>query len=59
MIKKQSMKKATLLFLTLIIVPIFAVAQSIENIDFISPIHNDVAAIKKDGKWAFINKEGN
>lgn len=53
------MKKVTILFLTYIFVPIFAVAQTIENIDFISPFHNNLAAIKKDGKWAFINKEGN
>lgn len=33
-------------------------AQSITDVDFISPFHNDVAAIQKDGKWAFINKEG-
>lgn len=52
------MKKATILFLMVIIIPIFAVAQSIENVDFISPFHDAVAAIKKDGKWAFINEEG-
>ena len=53
------MKKAVILFLTFISIPILAVAQSINNIDFISPIHNDVVAIQKDGKWAFINKKGN
>jgi len=53
------MQKAAILFLTLIIIPFFTSAQSIKNVDFISPFHDDVAAIKKDGKWAFINKEGN
>lgn len=53
------MKKSVILVLTFIILPIFGFAQSIENMDFISPLHSDVAAIKKDGKWAFINKEGN
>mgnify|MGYP001092258973 CR=1 FL=1 len=53
------MKKVAILFLTLITIPIFAVAQSIEDIDFISPFHNGVAAIQKDGKWAFINEEAN
>ena len=52
------MKKAAILFLTFITIPILAVAQSINNIDFISPIHNDVSAIQKDGKWGFIDKEG-
>ena len=37
----------------------FWIAQSIENVDFISPFHDDVTAILKDGKWAFINEEGN
>ncbi|WP_299124334.1 WG repeat-containing protein [uncultured Winogradskyella sp.] len=51
------MKKLAILCLALVIIPIFGFAQSIENLDFISPFHDDVAAIKKDGKWAFINKE--
>ena len=53
------MKKSAVLYLTLIILPIFGLAQSIENLEFVSPFHDDMAAIKKDGKWAFINKEGN
>ena len=53
------MKKTKILFLAFIIIPIVTVAQSIENIDFISPFHDDVAAIQKGDKWAFINKEGN
>ncbi|MDB9720975.1 WG repeat-containing protein [Winogradskyella sp.] len=52
------MKKATLLFLIFIIIPLFTQAQSVTNMDYVSPVHNDVAAIKKDGKWAFINTEG-
>ncbi|EGV43943.1 WG repeat-containing protein [Bizionia argentinensis JUB59] len=53
------MKKTVLLFLTCVLLPIFTFAQIIENVDFISPFHNDVAAIKKDGKWAFIDEKGN
>lgn len=53
------MKKVTILFITFIIISFFSDAQSIENVDFISPFHDDVAAIKKEGKWAFINREGN
>lgn len=53
------MKKAKILFLTFIIIPIFTIAQSIDNLDYISPFHDDVAAIKKDKKWAFIDNKGN
>lgn len=52
------MKKTVILLLTLIVFPFFGLAQNIENIDFISPLHNEVSAIKKDGKWAFINQKG-
>lgn len=52
------MKKVIILGLACIIIPILSIAQSITDIDFVSPIHNEVAAIQKDGKWAFINKEG-
>ncbi|NRD24624.1 WG repeat-containing protein [Winogradskyella litoriviva] len=52
------MKKSAVLFLALITFSIFGFAQTIENIEFVSPFHNDMAAIKKDGKWAFINRDG-
>ena len=52
------MKKTIILVLILVVFPFIGLAQSIDNVDFISPIHNDVAAIKKDGKWAFINEKG-
>jgi len=52
------MKKVIILGLAFIIIPILSVAQSITDIDFVSPIHNEVAAVQKDGKWAFIDKEG-
>ena len=46
------------LLIALLLLPFMGVAQTIENIDYISPFHNDLAAIKKGNKWAFINKEG-
>ena len=46
------------LLIVLLLLPFLGVAQTIENIDYISPFHNDLAAIKKGDKWAFINKEG-
>lgn len=53
------MKKAAILCFMFLIAPLFIVGQSIENVEFISPFHDDVAAIKKDGKWGFIDKQGN
>jgi hypothetical protein len=52
------MKKAVILLLVIAISPFFGYAQSIENVDYISPYHNGLAAIKKDGQWAFINNTG-
>jgi hypothetical protein len=52
------MKKVIILCLTFIIIPILAEAQSVTDVDFISPIHNEVVAIQKNGKWAFVDKEG-
>jgi len=33
-------------------------AQELKNLDFISPFHAEVAAVKKGGMWAFINMDG-
>lgn len=52
------MKKATILFLLLITLPFYGISQTIENIDYISPFNNELAAIKKGNQWAFINTEG-
>lgn len=49
------MKKSVILVLALFFLPLFGFAQTIENVEFISPFHDEVAAIKKDGKWAFID----
>ena len=42
----------------LLLLPLLGITQTIENIDYISPSHNNLAAIKKGNEWAFINKEG-
>ena len=52
------MKKIVLLFVVLFLTPVYISAQTIENLDFISPINEGLSAIKKDNQWAFINKEG-
>lgn len=46
------------LFITFVSIPFLGMAQTIDNIDYISPFHNEVAAIKKGSQWAFINNEG-
>lgn len=51
--------KSLLLFLFVIMLnPFFGYTQSIKNLDFISPYHNGLAAIQKNGQWAFINSKG-
>ncbi|MBK5214439.1 MAG: WG repeat-containing protein [Flavobacteriaceae bacterium] len=46
------------LCIVLLMLPFLGMTQTIENIDFISSFHNDLAAVKKGNEWAFINKEG-
>ena len=53
------MKKAIMLLIAILLIPVSGYTQIIENIEFISPFNNEVAAIKKDGQWAFINFDGN
>ncbi|MFT5847307.1 MAG: hypothetical protein ACJARX_001805 [Psychroserpens sp.] len=52
------MKKAIILFFVIIIIPLFGFSQSIENLDYISPFHDDIAVVKKENQWAFINNKG-
>ncbi len=52
------MKNAIILFITVLLIPIFGYSQSIENLEYISSFNEGVSAIKKNGQWAFINKEG-
>jgi hypothetical protein len=46
------------LMITMMLFPLLGFTQIIENLDDISPFHNEVAAVKKGDKWAFIDKEG-
>ena len=52
------MKRAVILFLAMLILPITSIAQDIDALDFISPFYDGVAAVKKDNQWAFINNNG-
>lgn len=49
------MKRA---FIILLIIPVFAFTQTTEELDFIAPIYDGVAAVKKDNAWGFINDKG-
>ncbi|WP_336129470.1 WG repeat-containing protein [Mesoflavibacter sp. CH_XMU1422-2] len=46
------------IFLTLLIIPILGIGQTIENIDFVSPFHDGLSAVKKGNSWAFIDENG-
>ena len=52
------MKKAILLFAISSLISILGVAQTIENLDYISPFNEGLSAIKKGNQWGFINTEG-
>jgi len=52
------MKNVLSLFIAIVLLPIYSIAQSLDNLDFISPFSDGVAAIKKDNQWAFINEQG-
>jgi len=49
------MKKA---LITLLLIPVFALTQTLRELDFIAPFNDGVAAIKKDNSWGFINDKG-
>jgi hypothetical protein len=46
------------LLIVIFLIPILGFSQSIENVDYISAFNNGVAAVKKGGKWGFMDKEG-
>lgn len=53
------MKKLKAILVVFMMLPLTAMSQNIENIDFISPFFDGVAAIQKNGEWAFIDEVGN
>ncbi len=46
------------LLITLILIPFLGTAQILEDLEYISPFNNDVAAIKKGNEWGFIDQDG-
>ena len=52
------MKKIAILLLTIFLIPIVGFTQSMNDIDFISPINDGLIAVKKGNQWAFIDDKG-
>lgn len=52
------MKNIFIVIACLMIFPFIGSSQIIENIDQVTPFHEDLAAVKKGDKWAFINTSG-
>ena len=52
------MKKFIILWVFISLNSIAASSQNLGHLDFISPFHDGLSAIQKDGKWGFINTEG-
>jgi hypothetical protein len=52
------MKKAIILLITVLLIPVLSFTQTLENLEFVAPFSDDLAAIKKEGQWGFINKQG-
>ena len=46
-----------LIFITLVFTSVLN-AQNVENADFISPVHEDMIAVKKGSQWGFMDAEG-
>lgn len=52
------MKRMIIPLLMVMIVPALCFSQPIDNIDYISPFNENIAAIKKGNLWAFIDTSG-
>ena len=50
------MKKALII---LLLIPVFALAQTSKELDFMVPFNDGLTAIMKDNSWGFINNIGN
>lgn len=50
--------KSLVIFISLLIFYTSGFSQLLTNVDFISPFHEGLAAIKKNTKWGFMNEKG-
>ena len=46
------------ILIILIFIPFIGISQTLENIDFISPFHDGLSAVKKGNNWAFVDQKG-
>ena len=46
------------ILVTLVLIPFLGIAQTLEDLEYISPFNNDLAAIKKGNEWGFIDQDG-
>lgn len=52
------MKRSLFLMFILMVFTSVVYSQDVDNIDFISPMNEGMAAVKKGNQWGFINAEG-
>ncbi len=52
------MRNVKLCLLALLVMPLLAWTQTVDDLDYISPFHDGVAAVQKNGQWAFIDQNG-
>ncbi|SDG97079.1 WG repeat-containing protein [Psychroflexus sediminis] len=42
----------------ILMLPFLSLSQTLDNLDYVSPFHEDLAAVQKNDRWAFIDREG-
>lgn len=52
------MKNFRWIICIVMLLPFLGLSQTLENLDFVSPFHEDLAAVKKNDQWAFIDRNG-
>lgn len=52
------MRRTIIFWLAMSCIPIFGFSQTTQEFDFVSPFHEEVAAVKKGDQWGFINRSG-
>ncbi|MBT8263029.1 MAG: WG repeat-containing protein [Bacteroidia bacterium] len=52
------MRYYIVILVTLMLVPFSGATQVLEGIDYITPFHEELAAVKKGDQWAFVNTKG-
>lgn len=53
------MKKTFLFVISYLIFSSVINSQDLSNLDYVSPLHQEVVAVKKANQWGFVDKDGN